>query len=174
MTSNIPGNNPGRNPAALTAPALISLGANIRSPAGTPAQTLRAALGALAQRVEITAISPFYEYEAWPEAGDPAFINAAAALRTNLQPFALMALLHEIETHFGRTRSRPNAPRALDLDLLDYDGQVLAGPLILPHPRIGERRFVLEPLRDIAPHWRHPVSGKEINDLWTDLAAAIP
>ena len=147
-------------------PALIALGANIPSKAGGPAQTLKAALACVARAdVKITAVSPFYENPAWPDPGAPAFINAVAAIQTNLQPIALMALLHQVETEFGRTRSVPNAARTLDLDLLDYAGQILEGPLILPHPRLTERLFVLEPLRDLAPQWRHPVTGQDIESL---------
>ena len=148
------------------ADALIALGANIPSPAGTPAQTLKAALAVLAGAgIEIAGVSPFYETEAWPNPDDPPFMNAVAAIRTRLQPVALMALLHKVETDFGRTRSVSNAARALDLDILDYAGQVSDGPVVLPHPRLAERRFVLEPLKHVAPHWRHPVSGRDINVL---------
>ncbi|HWC63873.1 MAG TPA: 2-amino-4-hydroxy-6-hydroxymethyldihydropteridine diphosphokinase [Rhizomicrobium sp.] len=155
----------------FTGPVFIGLGANIPSPAGPPARTFRAALQALARAgLEITAVSPFYETEAWPDPGDPRFLNAVAALRTRLQPFALMTLLHQVETAFGRTRSRANAPRSLDLDLLDYDGEVHSGALTLPHPRLAERRFVLEPLRDIAPDWRHPVSGRDVAALLAAVA----
>jgi 2-amino-4-hydroxy-6-hydroxymethyldihydropteridine diphosphokinase len=153
------------------APALIALGANISSCAGTPAQTLKAALAALdSAGVEIAAVSPFYESQAWPDPADPPFVNAVAAISTHLQPIALMTLLHEVETRFGRTRSFPNAPRSLDLDLLDYAGQIHEGPVTLPHPRLQERRFVLEPLRHVAPHWRHPVSGLDASALLKVLA----
>jgi 2-amino-4-hydroxy-6-hydroxymethyldihydropteridine diphosphokinase len=96
-------------------------------------------------------------------------MNAVAALRTRLQPLALMALLHEVETALGRKRSVPNAPRSLDLDLLDYAGRILEGELVLPHPRIAERRFVLEPLKAAAPRWRHPVSGQDVDALLNSL-----
>jgi 2-amino-4-hydroxy-6-hydroxymethyldihydropteridine diphosphokinase len=146
--------------------ALIALGANIPSRAGVPAQTLKAALAALAGAgIEITAVSPFFETEAWPDPNDPPFMNAVAAIRTRLQPVALMALLHKVETDLGRTRSVLNAARTLDLDILDYAGQVSDGPVVLPHPRLAERRFVLEPLACVAPDWRHPVSGRDINAL---------
>jgi 2-amino-4-hydroxy-6-hydroxymethyldihydropteridine diphosphokinase len=164
MTSNNPD-------APMPAPAssgqiFIALGANIPSEAGPPAKTLAAALAALARAgVEIEAVSPFYETEAWPDSTDPPFLNAVAAIRTRLQPVALLTLLHEVETDLGRKRSVANAPRSLDLDLLDYGGAILDGPVILPHPHIGERRFVLEPLKAVAPHWRHPVSGRDVNDL---------
>jgi 2-amino-4-hydroxy-6-hydroxymethyldihydropteridine diphosphokinase len=155
-------------------PVLIGLGANIPSPAGPPAKTLKAALDALTRAgLEITAISPFYETEAWPDPTAPCFINAVAAVHTRLQPLALMALLHQVETAFGRTRSVPNAPRSLDLDLLDYAGEVHEGPLTLPHPRLAQRFFVLEPLRDIAPDWRHPVSGQNIRAMLDDLTGQV-
>ena len=80
-------------------------------------------------------------------------------------------LLHGVETDFGRLRSAANAARTLDLDLLDYDGRVLAGPqLTLPHPRMATRSFVLVPLRDVAPGWRHPVTGQGL----AELLAALP
>jgi 2-amino-4-hydroxy-6-hydroxymethyldihydropteridine diphosphokinase len=157
-------------------PALIGLGANIPSSAGMPAQTFHAALAALAKTgIEITDVSPFYETQAWPDAADPPFLNAVAAIRTRLQPFALLTLLHEVETAWGRKRSVPNAPRSLDLDLLDYAGRVLEdGPVILPHPRMAERRFVLEPLRAVAPDWRHPVSGVHVDTMPADLSDRVP
>jgi 2-amino-4-hydroxy-6-hydroxymethyldihydropteridine diphosphokinase len=156
-------------------PALIGLGANIPSEAGPPANTLNAALAALAKaEVEITAVSPFYETESWPDPADPRFLNAVAAIRTRLQPFALLTLLHEVETAFGRKRSVPNAARSLDLDLLDYAGTVLDGPVILPHPRIAQRRFVLEPLQAVAPDWRHPVSGQDVDSLLKGLRNRVP
>jgi 2-amino-4-hydroxy-6-hydroxymethyldihydropteridine diphosphokinase len=152
MTSNIPSE------------ILIALGANMPSRAGPPAQTLKAALAALTTAgVEILKVSSFIETAAWPDPADPPFTNAAASLQTSLQPVALLELLHAIETAFGRVRSRKNAPRTLDLDLLAYGDAVMDGPaLILPHPRLAERRFVLEPLAEIAPDWRHPVSGRTV------------
>jgi len=140
---------------------LIALGASLPSRAGPPAETLKAALAALDEKgVRTLKLSSFRRTPAWPDPGDPPFTNAAALLRTSLQPVALMQLLHAVETDFGRVRSRPNAPRTLDLDLLAHGGTILGeGALILPHPRLAERRFVLEPLAEIVPDWRHPVTG---------------
>jgi 2-amino-4-hydroxy-6-hydroxymethyldihydropteridine diphosphokinase len=139
---------------------LIALGANLPSMAGAPAETLRAALARLGgEGVTVRAVSSFYKTKAWPDPADPPFVNAVTAVATGLPPDALLAALHRVEAAFGRSRSVKNAPRSLDLDLLDYDGRIVAGPPILPHPRIGERDFVLRPLAEIAPDWRHPVSG---------------
>ena len=153
---------------------LVALGANLPSAAGPPEATLRAALDALARAgVAPQAISHFWRTPAWPEPRDPPFINAAAAVNTALEPEALLKLLHDIETQFGRDRSagkKRNAPRTLDLDLIDYNGRVQAGPPALPHPRVHERGFVLVPLRDIAPGWRHPVNGRTVDE----LIAALP
>jgi 2-amino-4-hydroxy-6-hydroxymethyldihydropteridine diphosphokinase len=109
---------------------------------------------------------------AWPDPNAPPFVNAVARVETELEPDALMRLLHRIEHMFGRARGAPNAPRTLDLDLLDYHGRVDAGPPQLPHPRMDGRGFVLLPLADIAPYWRHPVSGQSIAELVALLPAA--
>ena len=151
---------------------LIALGGNLPHRSGQPADTLKRALGELErQGVEIREVSAFYETPAWPDPADPAFINAVASVRTSLQPVELLMLLHGVETDFGRLRSAANAARTLDLDLLDYDGRVMAEPgLTLPHPRITARSFVLVPLRDVAPRWRHPVTGQGL----AELLAALP
>jgi len=149
---------------------LIALGANLPSPAGPPAETLNAALARLEQKgVKILARSSLYRAPAWPDPTQPAFANAVAAVETALQPVELLALLHGVETEFGRLRSVPNAPRPLDIDLLDYDGRVMAGDLTLPHPRMTQRSFMLVPLAEIAPGWRHPVTGQGAADLLAEL-----
>lgn len=149
----------------------IALGANIPSAAGPPDVTLKAALAALRERgVQIRKISSFRQNDAWPDPSDPPFINAVAEIETDLQPVALLGLLHEVETSFGRKRSVPNAPRSLDLDLIDYRGRVMQGALELPHPRMAVRRFVLEPLAEVAPGWRHPVSGLSVEALLAALS----
>jgi 2-amino-4-hydroxy-6-hydroxymethyldihydropteridine diphosphokinase len=150
---------------------LLALGANLPSPAGPPVATLRAALARLERLgVKILSVSSFYESAAWPDPADPAFVNAVAAVETGLQPVELLDLLHGVETDFGRLRSAPNAPRKLDIDLLDHDGKVMAGAVALPHPRMTGRGFVLAPLAEVAPDWRHPATGQSVGE----LLAALP
>jgi 2-amino-4-hydroxy-6-hydroxymethyldihydropteridine diphosphokinase len=160
-----PEGSPGETPQIF-----IALGANIPSHLGLPENTLKAALVALEERgVRILAVSRFRQTQAWPDPNDPPFINAVAIIETELQPFALLGLLHEVETAFGRKRSVANSPRSLDLDLIDYRGVVMQGALELPHPRMADRRFVLEPLAEIAPAWRHPVNRRTVEALLAAL-----
>jgi len=152
---------------------LIALGSSLPSHAGDPAQTLRAALVHLRDnKVTPVAVSRFYRTPAWPDPRDPSFINAVARVMTELSPEQLIAALHDTETAFGRVRDARNAPRTLDLDILDYDGRIQDGPPVLPHPRMASRAFVLVPLHDVAPDWRHPVSGASLTSLLDALPAA--
>ncbi len=149
---------------------LIAFGSNLPSRAGPPAATLRAALAAIESTgIEAVRVSRLYRTEAWPNPGDPAFVNAVAQVITALPPRALLKTLHAIERSFGRVRTISNAPRTLDLDILDYEGCIESGPPTLPHPRLDRRSFVLVPLAEIAPEWRHPVCGLAAEDLLAKL-----
>jgi 2-amino-4-hydroxy-6-hydroxymethyldihydropteridine diphosphokinase len=153
---------------------LIALGANLPSIAGAPVDTLHAALAVLSDNaVRLEGASPVYSSPAWPDPLKPAFVNAVARIETTLSPAALLDLLHRIEAQFERERTIKNAPRTLDLDLLDYDGRVAEGPPQLPHPRLAERGFVLLPLRDIAPEWQHPINGLTVQFLIEALPAPM-
>ncbi|MGO8918983.1 MAG: 2-amino-4-hydroxy-6-hydroxymethyldihydropteridine diphosphokinase, partial [Stellaceae bacterium] len=142
------------------------LGANLPSVAGAPPATLAAALEALtAAGAAVERRSPWYRSAPLPAGDQPWYVNGVAAVATRLGPVEMLALLHQIEARFGRTRRRRNEPRPLDLDLLDYDGLVRAAAPVLPHPRLHQRAFVLLPLQDVAPGWRHPVSGAGLAEL---------
>jgi 2-amino-4-hydroxy-6-hydroxymethyldihydropteridine diphosphokinase len=97
---------------------------------------------------------------------DPDYLNGVVLVETALEPEAAMQALKRVETRFGRARSRPNAPRTLDLDLIALGRRVVERPdLTLPHPRAHLRRFVMGPLAEIAPEWRHPLLGQTAIDL---------
>jgi 2-amino-4-hydroxy-6-hydroxymethyldihydropteridine diphosphokinase len=155
--------------------ALVALGANLPGPAGPPRAQLDAALAALEARgVAILLRSRLFRSAAWPDPADPPFVNAVALVETALEPGALMALLHEVEATLGRRRCEPNAPRTLDLDLLDHGGRVhdgADGGPVLPHPRLAGRAFVLRPLADVAPDWRDPRDGRALAELLAGLPA---
>lgn len=145
---------------------IVALGANLNSTAGAPLATLQAALVRMEARgINVLAVSRFYATPAWPDPTEPPFVNGIACVRTKLSPTILLQTLHEIEAEFGRVRSRPNAPRTLDLDLIDYNGIVVDDMPVLPHPRLAERAFVLVPLCDVAPDWCHPVTRVSVRTL---------
>ena len=150
---------------------LVAIGSNLPSVAGTPRETCEAALRLLPMRgVRILSTSKWYETAPVPVSDQPWFVNGVVRVETLLNPLALLQTLHDVELEFMRTRSQPNAARTLDLDLLDYEGLIFpTGALVLPHPRLQERAFVLYPLHDVAPDWRHPVLGLEVSDLIQNL-----
>lgn len=152
---------------------LIGLGANLPSRAGPPAAALCAALEEFPRKgIAVRAVAPFYLSRAWPDPHDPPFVNSVAQVETVHDPAHLLAIVKEMELAFGRAPGPRNAPRPLDLDILDYDGRIEEGPPTLPHPRLHERGFVLVPLRDIAPEWRHPVLDRNVSQLIDALPQA--
>lgn len=109
--------------------------------------------------VVVRAISSLWHSPAWPAGkGSPDYINAVAEVSTKLSSEMLLECLHEVEAIFGRTRKVINAPRPMDLDVIDYRGEVKSGTINLPHPRLMGRPFVLLPLLEVAPSWTHPVT----------------
>jgi len=153
--------------------AFVALGSNL----GDRATTLERALGLLARQVEVTDRSPWFETD--PVGGPPQgrYLNGVVRIETILEPRELLDLLLRVEAELGRDRSAEaerntprNAPRTLDLDLLAYDDRAIDEPgLRVPHPRMHARRFVLEPLATIAPHWRHPELARTTLELLEEL-----
>ena len=175
---------------------LVAFGANVKTAEMSLAQTVRAAAHALASpAVAVTAISRLFASPCFPAGAGPDYVNAAALLAVDagLDASDLLARLHQIEAMFGRSRTRRWGMRTLDIDLialgdavlpdaatqarwrtLDPARQGLETPdgLILPHPRMQDRAFVLVPLADVAPHWRHPLLGLTVDQMIAALPAA--
>lgn len=174
-------------------PALVALGANLAGTTQGNAAVLTRGLGELAARLGPVRSSRFWQSPAWPPGSGPDFVNACAAVEVapGTDPEAVLAVLHAIEADLGRVRRQRWGPRVLDLDLLGLGDavhpdaatvarwmdlsaadQARLAPegLILPHPRLHERAFVLLPLAEVAPDWRHPLRGATV----TGMAAALP
>ncbi len=153
--------------------AAIALGSNLRSPLGDRDANLREAARRVGELGAVRAVSSFYDTAPVGYERQPNFLNAALLLETALEPLELMRALLAIERAMGRDRAKAIAkgPRMIDLDLLLVDDLVLTTPdLTLPHPAMAERRFVLEPLAEIAPAMVDPVSGRTIAELLARLS----
>lgn len=178
---------------------IVALGGNLPSKAGTPEQTLRAAISDLAARnVTLIKVSRLFQTPCFPAGAGPDYVNAAALVSCDLPPRDFLALLHDIEALHGRERNYRWGMRTLDLDLiacnkidtptqnaiiypdeqtyhhwmsLSADDQTTLTPpeLILPHPRIQDRGFVLVPMADIAPNWTHPILGLTVLEMLQNL-----
>lgn len=161
----------------------VAMGTNLGS---DPAENIRSALRQFPEMgISPNEISPLYKTPAIGPSPQPDFVNAVIRCETAHSVYSLMENLHQIETLFGRVRRERWGPRVLDLDLIDYQGIIIpprgpqglqAGlghiPLTLPHPGVSERAFVLLPLADVAPKWRHPVSGESVSRLIARLPAS--
>lgn len=140
----------------------LSLGSNLNNRAAN----LREAIARLGRRLDITAVSPVYETEPWGDLDQPPFLNACIAATTTLEPRDVLHLAKSIEREMGRQPSHKWGPRLIDIDILFYDDLVMdEGDLIIPHPRIAERAFVLAPLADLAPDHRHPRTGDTVRQM---------
>ena len=153
-------------PQRMTNLAYLSLGSNI----GDRAAHLREAISQIETTGKITAISSLYETEPVEFTQQALFLNCAVALETALVPRELMSRLLEIERELGRERLQKKGPRTIDIDILLCGNLVMESPeLTIPHPAMAERRFVLEPLAEIAPRVGHPILRKTISELLAEL-----
>ena len=143
---------------------IVALGGNL----ALEGQAVQAVLELAAGRLAGAGLKPvrrsgWWRSAAWPDPKEPEYLNGVAIVQTVLEPRQVLEALMRIETAFGRRRSLPNAPRTLDLDLIAYGRRILEEPdLVLPHPRAADRLFVMGPLAEIAPDWRHPVTGETV------------
>jgi 2-amino-4-hydroxy-6-hydroxymethyldihydropteridine diphosphokinase len=143
--------------------AYLSLGSNL----GDRERNLRDALALLAEpRLRVLRVSSFYETEPLEVRDQPWFLNAVAEVETDLFPKQLLARVRKVEQQLGRKRTRPKGPRTIDIDILLYGAAVIATEeLQVPHPRLAERRFVLEPLAELALDLRHPVTRRTVAEM---------
>jgi 2-amino-4-hydroxy-6-hydroxymethyldihydropteridine diphosphokinase len=141
---------------------VVALGGNLAGDFTSSEALLEAALAQFPQAgLPVLARSRWWSSAAWPDPKGNEYRNGVAIVEANGPASAVLEALFAIERSFGRIRGVPNAPRTLDLDLIAYGRQVSDGPeLVLPHPRAHERLFVMGPLSEIAPAWRHPVNGR--------------
>ena len=155
-------------------PFLLSFGSNL----GNRHTTLNGAWCVLGQtdNIETVRLSPFYETEpVGGPAGQPAYINAAGIIQTTLPPMELLATLQNIEADFGRIRTERWGARTLDIDILLYENQIIELPaLTIPHVEMLHRQFVLEPAKDIAADWVHPLTKKTIEEHWQTPPLTLP
>jgi 2-amino-4-hydroxy-6-hydroxymethyldihydropteridine diphosphokinase len=149
--------------------AYLSLGSNL----GDREKNLRLAIARLREVGEVCDVSGFYETEPVEVEGEqPWFLNCAVCLQTSLGPEELLAVILTIEREMGRRRDAVRAPRTIDIDILLFGDLVVDLPqLIIPHPGLSRRRFVLEPLAEIAPNVRHPVSRLTVREMLESLTA---
>jgi len=154
---------------------LVGLGSNLAAPGLQSSQdVLENAVKSLKMRgVSLLRCSSWFRSAPVPVSDQPWFLNGVAVVATDLAPQRLLATLHEVEAEYSRVRSVRNASRTLDLDLLAYGARVIDEPegLKLPHPRLAERAFVLEPLVEVAPDWRHPITGLTATEMLARLPA---
>lgn len=148
--------------------AYLSLGSNL----GDSARLLRRALKMLrTEGVRVRQVSSYYKTEPVEFLAQPWFVNCAAEVETTLTPHQLLRKVKSIERALGRRRGKPKGPRLIDIDILLYENEVVHSPgLDVPHPSLSKRRFVLVPLREIAPTAKHPVNRKTAPQMLRDTA----
>ncbi len=172
---------------------IVALGANVSSEVGNPQKTLEIAIRLInLGKINVVRVSSWWRTPAFPPESGDEFVNAVVSVKCSLTPLELLGRLHEIENQLGRVRTKRWEPRICDLDLIAFEGEIAPDrgelqrlmalgltaidepppdQLVLPHPRMHERGFVLAPMAEVAPDWHHPVLGKTTKELLAELPA---
>tara|TARA_B100001029_G_C14909961_1_gene365904 strand:- start:13 stop:510 length:498 start_codon:yes stop_codon:yes gene_type:complete len=151
---------------------LIAVGSNLESKQfGLPYDNCLQAIKLIRKKFNVERVSEFYKSEPIPKSKQPWFVNAVIEIVTKNEPEKILEELLNLEKYFKRQRKNKNEPRVIDLDLLSYNDMILeTDSLIIPHPRMHHRKFVIKPICDINPLWRHPLLNKTAKDLLKKLA----
>jgi len=155
---------------------ILALGSNLDSIFGDRFKNINIAISLLENyKIKLIKKSSFYETPSYPDKSDPKFINNVIQIETNLKVLDLLSVLIFIEKKIGRVRNKKNDPRTCDIDIIDYNGEVLNSyydgiDFTIPHKSLKIRNFVLYPLQEILPNWKHPKTGEDINHLISNLS----
>ena len=149
----------------------LNIGSNLPSADGERKTNIIKAINYLKKlKLKLIKISSFYETPSYPNYSDPKFINLCIKLETNLKANELLKEIKKIEKKLGRIRLKKNEPRTCDIDIIDFNGEVIkSDELVAPHPRLHLRNFVIYPLKEIEPNWLHPIFNKNIDSFFQKL-----
>ena len=149
----------------------LNIGSNLPSKEGSRENNIVKAISLLKKlNLNLIEISSFYQTPSYPDNSDPKFINLCVKLESNLKASELLNEIKKIERKLGRTRIKKNEPRTCDIDIIDFNGKIIKNDeLIVPHPRLHLRNFVIYPLKEIEPNWLHPIFNKNIEIFFQEL-----
>ena len=149
----------------------LNIGSNLPSKEGSRENNIVKAISLLKKlNLNLIEISSFYQTPSYPDNSDPKFINLCVKLESNLKASELLIEINKIERKLGRTRIKKNEPRTCDIDIIDFNGKIIKNDeLIVPHPRLHLRNFVIYPLKEIEPNWLHPIFNKNIEIFFQEL-----
>ena len=149
----------------------LNIGSNLPSKEGGRENNILKAITYLKKlKLNLIKISSLYETPSYPNNLDPKFINLCVKLESDLKASELLNEMKKIEKKLGRTRIKKNEPRTCDIDIIDFNGEIIRNDeLVVPHPRLHQRNFVIYPLKEIEPNWFHPIFNKNIDSLFQEL-----
>ena len=149
----------------------LNIGSNLPSINGGRKYNIEKTIKSLKDlKCRLIKISNFYETPSYPNKSYPKFINLCIKLESNIKPLNFLNKIKDIEIKLGRTRLKKNEPRTCDIDIIDYNGEIIeTNDLVIPHPKLHLRNFVIYPLKEIEPHWSHPIFNKKIDSFFQEL-----